>query len=56
MTSGAVDAMLDKNFALAQSLDVRGTPAFVVGDELVPGALDMEQLKEMIANARANSS
>ena len=56
MTSGAIDAMLEKNFALARALDVRGTPAFVIGEELVPGALDMNQLKELIANARANSS
>jgi protein-disulfide isomerase len=56
MTSGAVDAMLDKNFDLARTLDIRGTPAFVIGNELVPGALDMNQLKQLIADARANSS
>ena len=38
------------------ALDVRGTPAFVIGDELVPGALEMNKLKELIAKARANSS
>ena len=56
MDSGPVSAMLNKNFDLARTLDIRGTPAFVIGDELVPGALEMNRLKELIAKARANSS
>ncbi len=56
MESGEIDDLLQKNFELAQSLGIGGTPAFVVGDKLYPGALDMKSLKALIAEARANSS
>ena len=31
---------LQANFALAQKLGIEGTPAFVIGDELIPGAVE----------------
>jgi protein-disulfide isomerase len=37
-------------------LGVRGTPAFVVGQTLVPGAIDEDQLKQLVAAARSNAS
>ncbi|MDA0676239.1 MAG: DsbA family protein, partial [Proteobacteria bacterium] len=37
---------------LAQALGIEGTPAIVVGDTLVPGALQKDHLKELIADAR----
>ena len=33
-------------------LGVRGTPAFVIGKQFVPGAVDAHALKELIADAR----
>lgn len=44
--------LIDRNMALAGALGVRGTPAFVVGDQFVPGAVDAAALKQMIADAR----
>ena len=44
-------AVIDKNRALAQELGISGTPGFIVGNELVPGALDLNGLKELIARA-----
>lgn len=44
-------AVIDKNRALAQELGISGTPGFIVGNELVPGALDLKGLKELIARA-----
>ncbi len=44
-------AVIDKNRAFAQELGISGTPAFIVGTELVPGALDLNGLKELIARA-----
>jgi protein-disulfide isomerase len=44
-------AVIDKNRALAQELGISGTPGFIVGTELVPGALDLNGLKELIARA-----
>ena len=56
MEGEEIDALLQKNFELAQSLGIRGTPAFVIGDELYPGALDLQSLKALITKARAKSS
>lgn len=44
-------AVIDKNRALARDLGISGTPGFIVGNELVPGALDLNGLKELIARA-----
>ena len=38
---------------LASALGVRGTPAFVVGKQFVPGAVDAAALKQLIAEARS---
>jgi len=44
-------AVIDKNRALARELGISGTPGFIVGNELVPGWLDLKGLKELIARA-----
>ena len=43
---------LKTNTELAEALEIRGTPGFVIGNEIVPGAIDLATLKQMIANAR----
>ena len=43
---------IDRNRALAKDLGISGTPGFIVGPELVPGALDLKGLKELITKAR----
>jgi protein-disulfide isomerase len=43
--------VIDRNRALAKDLGISGTPGFVVGTELVPGALDLNGLKELVARA-----
>ena len=43
--------VIDRNRALARDLGINGTPGFIVGTELVPGALDINGLKELIARA-----
>lgn len=52
MTSPEVDAELAQNSQLAQRLGIRGTPAFIVGDEIIPGAVPMQQLLEQAKAAR----
>lgn len=52
MESPAVAEMIEKNMELAEKLGVRGTPAFIVGDELAPGALKLDEMKRMVAAAR----
>jgi protein-disulfide isomerase len=47
-----IDAQLRRNYELAQELQIRGTPAFIVGDELIPGAVDLRTLRRKIAEQR----
>ncbi|MDH5253799.1 MAG: DsbA family protein [Nitrospira sp.] len=51
MANPAWQAVIEKNRALAQDLGISGTPGFIVGNELVPGMLDLNGLKELIARA-----
>jgi len=44
--------VIERNRALAQELGITGTPAFVVGQELHVGVLDLPTLKELVARAR----
>ncbi|MGE0152550.1 MAG: DsbA family protein [Reyranellaceae bacterium] len=52
MESAEIQQAIDRNLELATAMGVDGTPAFVVGDQLVPGALDVGQLRELVAQAR----
>jgi protein-disulfide isomerase len=52
MMSPETEARIQKSATLAQSLNIRGTPAFVIGGELIPGAVDAATLKSLIAKAR----
>ncbi len=52
MEDPKLKAIIDRNMALASALGVRGTPAFVIGKQFVPGAVDADALKQMIADAR----
>lgn len=52
MAAPAVERILKANFNLADALDISGTPGFVIGDQIVPGAVSLDDLKEMIEVAR----
>ena len=52
MSDPAVNTDLKANIKLAEALDIRGTPGFVIGDEIVPGAISFDDLKGLIAKAR----
>ncbi|WHZ24667.1 MAG: 27kDa outer membrane protein [Nitrospira sp.] len=45
-------AVIDRNRLLAKNLGINGTPAFIVGHDLVPGALDINMLQELVARRR----
>jgi len=53
MDSPAIDARLDANLALAKALAIDGTPALLIGDALVPGAVELSELEKAIATVRA---
>lgn len=52
MASPEIAQAIKDNLKLADALDIHGTPAFVVGDQVVPGAVDLDALKAMVADAR----
>jgi protein-disulfide isomerase len=52
MATPEVEQELKTNLALAEELNIRGTPGFIIGNKIVPGALDLDALKNMIAEAR----
>jgi len=54
MQSPAIETHLQANLALARELGIEGTPAFVIGDELIPGAVDKTRLAQLIEEARTN--
>ena len=51
MKDPEIDSIIERNRAMAQKLEISGTPAFVVGSTLVPGALPPEQFESLIGQA-----
>ena len=52
MVSQTVDLHLEQSNMLAQNLGFTGTPAFIVGNEKVPGMISFNQISELVAEAR----
>ena len=51
-----IEAVITANRELAQALQLTGTPGFVIGDEIVPGAISKAELEELVATARENAA
>ena len=51
MKDPEIEEIIDKNRAMAQKLEISGTPAFVVGSNLIPGALPPDQFNRLIQEA-----
>jgi len=52
----AIEEELRKNRDLAVRLEVNGTPAFVIGDRVLAGAVGYDRLRDAVAADRASSS
>lgn len=52
MNDPAIQAAIDRNLALAQALRINGTPGFVMGNQILRGATDLDTLKGMVRAAR----
>jgi protein-disulfide isomerase len=52
MQDPAIDEAIARNLQLADALGITGTPSFIVGQEVVPGAVDLRTLQSLIARAR----
>jgi protein-disulfide isomerase len=46
---------IQRNFELARAIGATGTPTFVVGDQVLQGAVGYDALKQAISQARAQS-
>ncbi|MCE6077573.1 thioredoxin domain-containing protein [Agrobacterium vitis] len=52
MTDSPNDTSVKKVYQLAQALGINGTPAYVIGNELVSGAIGADALQEKLTNVR----
>jgi protein-disulfide isomerase len=48
-----IDAAFEEASVQAAALQLQGTPAFVIGNYLVPGGLDLKAMKEIVSDVRA---
>lgn len=52
MEAPEVVAHIQTSLQLTQALNLNGTPAFIFGDQLVPGAIELEQMQALVAQSR----
>jgi protein-disulfide isomerase len=52
MAAPEVEERISKTYDLARALGIHGTPAFIIGDELIPGALPMSDLMQKVEKQR----
>jgi len=45
--------IIDANLKLGNDVGVRGTPMFIIGDQVFPGAIQYDQMKKAVDDARA---
>jgi protein-disulfide isomerase len=50
----AIAEKLSRTLELAKKLQINGTPAFVIGGQLVPGAIDIATMRQLVAAARSS--
>ena len=54
MNNTKIEQQLAKNREIAKLLNLNGTPAFIIGDIIYPGALNLNKLKGIIKQFRAS--
>jgi len=54
MNSSEVDTMVRRTSALAQKLSINGTPAFILGNQVVRGFVPVEELSRLARAARSS--
>tara|TARA_R110002096_G_scaffold339293_2_gene532661 strand:+ start:1651 stop:2403 length:753 start_codon:yes stop_codon:yes gene_type:complete len=53
MKDPSIQETIRNNYRLAEALNIRGTPAFIIGDAVIPGAVDLATLERLIADLRS---
>ena len=56
MEAPHIQGIIERNRALAREIGINGTPGFIVGTELAPGALDLKELKNLVSRVRETKS
>ena len=52
LTSAEIDEALKENLQIGEKLSLNGTPAFIIGDEIIPGAVGLDPLRLTVTNVR----
>ena len=52
MDDPIIDELIARNSDLARALGIRGTPGFVIGEQVIGGALPLDEFRTVIADAR----
>jgi protein-disulfide isomerase len=52
MNTERVAEVIQNSYEIAQALNITGTPTYIIGDEIIPGAIGVEELRDRIANMR----
>ena len=52
MAAPKTEQILRANLTLADTLGIQGTPGFIIGDQLVPGAVPLDTLRQLVKDAR----
>ena len=53
MKDPAIAQIIERNYQIANALGINGTPAFIIGNRLVPGAIDADAMAEIVREQRA---
>lgn len=53
MSTEAVSKTIQTSYEIARALNITGTPTYIIGNEIIPGAIGLDELKTRIANMRA---
>src|SRR5438445_1510288 len=56
LASAEVRSTLEENFKLAEAMGMNGTPSYVIGKQVVVGAVGVDNLKEKIGVARCGKA
>jgi protein-disulfide isomerase len=56
LSSPEVKATIEENFKLAEAMGMNGTPSYVIGKQIVVGAIGLDGLKEKIGMARCGKA
>ncbi|MDX1923388.1 MAG: DsbA family protein [Alphaproteobacteria bacterium] len=56
MESPETAAYLQSTSELGREIGAHGTPTFIVGEKIVPGAMEYEEMKKLVDDARASAT